>query len=72
MKMFYNGFNLMIDLVVGGLAYFIGLRTGARNILFNLIDKLQVMELDKEEAAQLYAEWQYENQREQAHEENKI
>lgn len=76
MTMFYNGFNLMIDLIIGGLAYYVGYLFGRREMLYNFltsaVDVMKEVEsksseddLTDEDIREIQAEWLYQSNLEQ-------
>lgn len=80
MTMFYNGFNLLIDIIIGGIAYYIGFKSGIgfaarsiRNSLTKMVEALDRQEQqnkDDEFMQEMQAEWLFEQQREAKHEAN--
>lgn len=76
--MYYNGFNLLIDLVLVSITavlfYRSGYVYGGIRALQALVAELKTNgnDMSSEEARELYAEWLMEDQRERDNEENKI
>lgn len=75
---FYNGFNLLIDVVLVSITAWISYRNGfvrgGIRALEALVAELRTNgnKLSDEEARDMYAEWLMEDQRERDNEENKI